>query len=570
MKKISGSYIFMYFIAFLVWLSRFLTDGEVALSWAAGVTASVLLVLFFRYNFGFVKNKTICNVLIAMLGYIVIVWALIRYGFGYGFEISLLFFGSPITNEQQDDTIGYISSSYMLSQYALLHFIGYLTFAVILILTKTGIVVTNNTASGYIVVFNLVVITSVYLIGDIRVVGNCTANLNQLGKEQIEVADKLLKEEQAKNELLQESNLKSSVLANMSHELRTPLNVILGMNTMIEKEADNSDVKRYSDVIDESGKFLLELINDVLDLSKLEAGVFEIKNSEFDTKELLNRIADIMTARAKANNLETKFVISESIPETIVGDETRISQVLLNIIGNACKYTKEGTITLSADFESGVKKQGTLSFSVEDTGVGMTEEDISQIFDTFSRFGGSEKMNIEGTGLGMAIAKNLSDAMSGNITVESTLGKGSIFRFSLPVDYLGSKTIGADWNQKAEDADNITLESFKAPGCSALIVDDTKSNLMLMKFYLKDTELDIDFVLDSKDALEKAMTKKYDIIITDYVMPGMDGVEFLKEIRSESANTFTPVIVVTANALAGSKEFYMDAGFTDYISKPVD
>lgn len=368
--------------------------------------------------------------------------------------------------------------------------------------------------------------------------------------------------------------LKSNFLANMSHEIRTPINTILGMNEMILRENTEPEIAMYADSIDRSGKLLLGLINDVLDFSKIESGKLEVNAEPYKSSTLFSDLAQLLITRATARGIKGIVDIDSSIPSVLDGDEIQIKRIAVNLITNAVKYTKIGQVILRIRFESlQASDKGVLVIELEDTGVGIREESIPLLFSAFTRLEERRNRNIEGTGLGLAIVKNMLDAMGGSIEVKSVYGQGSIFSARIPQDIIVRESIGENWLEPmGRLRSDVYKPSFIAPKARLLAVDDNNSNLMIIKQFLKATKVKIDIALSGSDGVRLATENKYDLILLDHMMPSPDGIETFHIIKSDEdgLNYSTPVIILTANAIAGSREQYIKEGFVDYISKPVD
>lgn len=386
------------------------------------------------------------------------------------------------------------------------------------------------------------------------------------------------------------SAAKSEFLANMSHEIRTPINAVMGMNEIILRESLQaqelppkdeaqvreifSDISGYAGVISNAGKNLLAIINDILDISRIEAGKMEIRESEYRLSAVLNDVCSLVRFRAQSRNLTFLVDVSEDLPDRLCGDGIRIRQILLNLLNNAVKYTVRGSVTLSVAGETKACGVTNLSFSVRDTGVGIREEDLDRLFEKFERFGQVENGAVEGTGLGLAIVKNLLDMMGGTIEVDSVYGDGSVFTAVIPQKVVGTEAIG-NFRERFESSaaeTNHSREHFRAPGARILIVDDTRMNLIVAEGLLKSTQIRIDTALSGREALLQTLSVPYDLILMDQRMPEMDGSETLRLIREQesSINRQTPVICLTADAIAGARERYLAEGFTDYLSKPIN
>ncbi|HBE09432.1 MAG TPA: hypothetical protein DCY81_02680, partial [Lachnospiraceae bacterium] len=368
------------------------------------------------------------------------------------------------------------------------------------------------------------------------------------------------------------SEAKTHFLANMSHEIRTPINAILGMNEMILRENHDKVVEDYAKSIKSSGKMLLMLVNDVLDFSKIEAGKLEISRSRYMMSELLRDVIALVKERADEKNLPLETVIGPDVPEGQFSDEFRIRQILVNLINNAVKYTDEGKVTLKVDGEYTGDESYMLKISVEDTGRGIKQEDQKGLFDAFSRADVKKNGNIEGTGLGLAIVKNIVDSMNGSVGVESEYGVGSKFWVYIPIRVFDKTPVGkAAAKKTVYDVDQDECD-FDASLANILAVDDNRSNLTILKLLLKRTGIEPDLCSSGTAAIEKCKEKKYDLILMDHMMPQPDGIETLNIIKNdgESLNRDTHFVVLTANAVAGSRQMYLDAGFVDYLTKPLD
>ncbi len=390
------------------------------------------------------------------------------------------------------------------------------------------------------------------------------------------------------------SAAKSEFLANMSHEIRTPINAVMGMNEIIMRDSRQardqlpdsteeirgifSDISGYAGIIENAGKNLLAIINDILDISKIEAGKVEIREARYTLSSTLNDLCNMISLRARSKDLEFRVNVQEQLPDQLCGDVLRVRQVVLNILNNAVKYTNRGSVTLSvAGSISAARDQGQivdLIFSVKDTGIGIRREDLDRLFAKFERISSAENSNVEGTGLGLAITKTLLDMMGGSIRVESEFGKGSVFTVTIPQKYVSPEPIGnfrERFEKSAEEA-GVPDELFRATGARILVVDDTRMNLIVAEGLLKNTEMQIDTAESGSEALRLTQAVLYDVILMDQRMPVMDGTEALHLIRKQAdgLNRSTPVICLTADAISGAREQYLAQGFTDYLTKPID
>lgn len=364
---------------------------------------------------------------------------------------------------------------------------------------------------------------------------------------------------------------KSEFLSNMSHEIRTPINAVLGMNEMIQRESDNEQISEYSRNIASSGSMLLALINDILDLSKIESGKVAIIRVEYQLSTVCNDLMNMIKDRAGKKNLGLKLKINPQIPNYLYGDEVRIRQIVLNLLTNAVKYTETGTITVNVDFVNRSKSQIDLKISVKDTGRGIKKTDINKLFTSFQRLEEAHNKNIEGTGLGLAIVGGYVKLMHGKIDVVSDYGKGSEFIVTIPQKVVKHDEIGEfDFKFNKPSAKTSSYKpTFKAPRAKILAVDDNNMNLIVVKNLLKATDIRIDFAHSGQECLDKVRNEFYDVILLDHMMPEMDGTECLRILKDQKLINKTPVIALTANALSGAKEEYVRLGFDDYISKPI-
>ena len=382
--------------------------------------------------------------------------------------------------------------------------------------------------------------------------------------------DALRKEKRSQQEAEAANMAKSSFLANMSHEIRTPINAILGMNEMILREEKDPAIRGYAGNIQASGNSLLSIVSDVLDISKIESGKLEIIPVDYEVNSLISDCCNMAAGRAKAKELELLVECADNVPMKLCGDETHIRQIIMNLLTNAVKYTEKGTVKLivSGSFNDG---GFVLKVDVSDTGIGIAEENLPQLFTQFQRFDLQRNRNIEGTGLVLSIVKRLCDLMSGTITARSVLGSGSTFTVELPQKVVDSTPCGGVNLNYSAGAEHEYHHSFEAPEAKILAVDDLPVNLLVIANLLKETRIKIDTAGSGRECLDKCSQQKYDLILMDHMMPEMDGVQTFEKLHGDksSPNFETPVIMLTANALAGMREQYMDVGFADYVSKPV-
>lgn len=371
----------------------------------------------------------------------------------------------------------------------------------------------------------------------------------------------------------QEANAaKSTFLSNISHEIRTPINVITGMNELILRECKDESILKYSENINVASRNLTSLINDVLDFSKIESGKLEIINGEFNIGTLLSDCYNLFLSLTRSKNQSFTLECAPQTPRDLMGDEVRLKQILSNLISNAVKYTPDyGAIKITADFKPIVDNKILLMLTVSDTGIGIKESDISRIFEDFSRLELNKNRTIQGTGLGLPITKNLVELMNGTISVDSRYGEGSSFSVKIPLEICDSAPIGEINEHYDSGTSEKYVASFMAKNAHILAVDDVQMNLDVFTGLLKETAVKIDCALSGKSALSMMKDYKYDIIFLDHMMPDMDGIQVLKELKSDVSNKNhdTPVIMLTANAVMGADRKYLDDGFDDYLSKPI-
>ena len=361
--------------------------------------------------------------------------------------------------------------------------------------------------------------------------------------------------------------------SSMSHEIRTPLNSILGLNELILRDQSLPDeVIREASGIQGSGKMLLTLIDDILDFSKVEAGSMEIVPVNYHVGDMLSEIVNMFWVRANDKGLKFNVIVDPKVPTILFGDEVRIKQIIVNLINNAVKYTSEGSIDLRVESEIKDEKTVDLSISVADTGIGIKKEALPYIFDVFKRVDEKKNRYIEGTGLGLSIVKNLAELMGGSVYVNSVYGEGSTFTVSFTQGIADATALGELNIHNEEVPKKKTYDSsFRAPEARVLIVDDNEINLEVECNLLAPTDMVIHGAMSGKEALEKCLNEKYDAILMDHIMPEMDGIECLENIRNQEGglNRSTPIVVLTANARSADRETYYRVGFDGYLVKPV-
>ncbi len=365
---------------------------------------------------------------------------------------------------------------------------------------------------------------------------------------------------------------KSNFLARISHEIRTPMNAILGMNEMVLRESTEAVVKDYAMNIKASSKFLLSIINDILDFSKIESGKMEIIPTQYELSGFINNIYQLLADKAKGKDLDLQVEVDEGLPNVLYGDDVRIRQVLLNLLNNAIKYTQKGFVKLKV---TGIKEEDNviLNFLVEDSGIGIKQEDMPKLFATYERIEEGRNRNIEGTGLGMNIVKNLLLLMDSDIIVQSEYGKGSRFSFDLKQKIIKDEPVGNIVERINNNTQEYTYTAlFEAKDTEVLIVDDNEINRFVFECLLKETKIKIVQADSGDEALKLTKEQRFDVIFMDHMMPEMDGITAFHEIQKQEGglNKDTPVIILTANAVEGAKDFYMKEGFSDYMTKPFE
>ncbi len=385
----------------------------------------------------------------------------------------------------------------------------------------------------------------------------------------------------ANSDALAANETKSRYLANVSHEIRTPMNAIVGFSELILHQNPPEQVYEYAKDINDAAHSLLSVINDILDLSKIEAGKLKLTTGNYTTTELLGNVISIINLQATNKKLDFKININPNLPKELFGDIVHLRQILINILANAVKYTEEGYISLEVTFGASPTLSDTIDMiiRISDTGIGISPSHIPTLFDEFTRV--ENKQITEGSGLGLAICKNLVDLMGGTIEVDSTLGKGSTFTVTIPQKVISMDAIEADalttlTQSKHETSHKSTFhqddgkcQSFWAPNASILVVDDSNVNLKLVTSILEEYQIKADTTTSGRNAVDLVGNKDYHIVFMDHMMPEFDGIMATKAIR-ENGHLDLPVVALTANAVIGVKEMFLASGFTDFLAKPVN
>lgn len=373
-----------------------------------------------------------------------------------------------------------------------------------------------------------------------------------------------------KIEMEKESNrAKSAFLSKVSHEIRTPVNSIYGMNEMIIRECNDSAILQYADQIKSATDTLIGLINDILDFSKIEAGKMDIVDREYNIKKILKNVCNMTKVRTKEKNLEFCLEVGDGIPSVLIGDDVRIEQVLMNLLSNAVKYTNEGSVTLKLGW-TGNSEKGTVDIYVTDTGIGIKNDDIPKLFKEFERIEETRNHSIQGTGLGLNITTNLLSRMKSRLEVESEYGAGTTFYCHIPQLVVNDTPLkfGLGDTEDVEKSDYRPV--FTSPDSSILIVDDNRLNRVVFRNLLKATRVKVYEAGSGAECLDMIKKQHFDIVFMDYMMPEMDGVmTFRKMKETEHMCKESPVIMLTANAVQGAMEEYLEQGFADFLSKPI-
>ena len=385
-------------------------------------------------------------------------------------------------------------------------------------------------------------------------------------KRNMEEMERLMHQAEASNEA------KSAFLANMSHEIRTPMNAICGMTDMLLDENLTRQGKEYAETIKTSGEGLLSIINDILDFSKIESGKMPIIPEEYYFASMIHDIISMMEIRVKGKPVELIAKVSDSVPRKLYGDIGRVKQIIINIMGNAMKFTHEGMITLTASWQRQEEDTGRLLISVADTGIGIRQEDIPKLFHSFEQVDMRKNRGVEGTGLGLSISKLLVENIGGSIEVQSEYGKGSVFSFYIVQKVIDASPCEYSKNKKVVERKQFVID-FKAPRAKVLVVDDNKVNLRVATGLLKKFGIVPDLVDNGQDSVDMIRRQiQYDLVFMDHMMPELDGIEATKLIRA-MGTPYTdnlPIVALSANAVKGMEAEFLVGGMDDFLPKPID
>jgi len=375
--------------------------------------------------------------------------------------------------------------------------------------------------------------------------------------------------EKAKDEAERANRAKTQFLARMSHEIRTPINAVLGMNEMILEESTEEVVQNYAHDVKDSSLLLLNIVNDLLDSSKIESGKMELVEDKYEIGSLLNDLYNMSRIKAKEKQLDLQFEIDAQMPRGYIGDDKRIKQVVLNLLTNAVKYTRKGSVVMTVKCKEITDDTATIYFAVKDSGIGIKPEDMEKLSGEFQRLDPVRNKNIEGTGLGLNIVRQFLKLMGSELQVESEYEKGSVFFFELKQKIINREPLGDFRKRLQQGNDDKKRIVYTAPEARILVVDDSMMNLKVFAGLMRASKVQIVEAISGEQCLELLRQQKFDIVFLDHMMPDMDGVETLQAIKEEKLCEDTPVIMLTANAIVGERDKYLAMGFDDFLSKPI-
>ena len=385
--------------------------------------------------------------------------------------------------------------------------------------------------------------------------------------------ERILESDRQKEEIEKLNKAQNRFFSSMSHEIRTPINTIIGLNEMILRENVSDEINEDAANIRSAGNMLLHLINDILDMSKLDSGQMQLTPVSYRTGDMLSDIVGMLWIRAKDKGLEFKIDVAPDLPGELYGDEVRVKQILINVLNNAIKYTKEGSVTLNIQCRREESNNVTVIYSISDTGMGIKKESIPYLFTAFKRVDETENRYIEGTGLGLSIVKQLVDIMGGKITVNSVYTKGSTFIIEIPQKIVSGSTVGSIDLSKRTSIMHMGSyhQSFEAPEANVLVVDDTETNLMVVEKLLRGTKVNVVTVTSAMAAMEKTAETHFHVIFMDHLMPEIDGIQCLHMIREQKGGLCrdSRIVALTANAGGDTKQLYVKEGFDGYLVKPI-
>jgi signal transduction histidine kinase/CheY-like chemotaxis protein len=359
--------------------------------------------------------------------------------------------------------------------------------------------------------------------------------------------------------------VKEQFLANMSHEIRTPINAVVGFAGLLQKTKLDTDQKQFVNLIQNSGENLLSVVNDILDISKIEAGMMRITKNPFSINEVCTSLELMFQHKVNEKKLRFIFDYDNSIPNTLIGDAERLNQVLINLLNNAIKFTEKGSVKLAVQMLQKTTTEVKIQFVVKDTGIGISKEKLATVFERFEQAENNTARQYGGTGLGLAIVEKIVDMQGGEISADSNVGEGSLFKVVLSYEYIAEQEKGLQNTLTPKNVnDKKVFNSNKI-----LVAEDNKTNQTLLKFMLQQWNLSYDLAENGKEVLEMLQDKKYDLILMDIQMPLMDGYEAATRVR-KNLSIAIPIIAMTAHVMPTEKQKCIDAGMNDYISKPID
>ncbi len=397
--------------------------------------------------------------------------------------------------------------------------------------------------------------------------------MSQQVKQQAEERVALAQEHAARVAAERASRAKSEFLANVSHELRTPMNAIIGMTDLALEESLSPLVREHLEVVHSNARVLLELLNEILDFSKLESGKFTLDSVPFDLNEVIQELSETLSYRAADKGLELITRIADEVPDSLRGDPLRLRQILMNLLANAIKFTEAGRVTLEVSVESQTPREAKLRFSVTDTGIGISPQDQERIFAPFTQVDASSTRRHGGTGLGLAIASDLTRAMAGNLTLKSELGRGSVFSFVVPLAVevkLPAHSLHDSTAEPVAAKDGKAAANRNGSQMRVLLAEDMPANQKLILQVLGKRGHVVEVAANGREAVELASHAHFDVILMDLQMPTMDGFQATATIRKLPMNAQVPIVALTAHAMPGDRDRCIQAGMDDYLAKPLD
>lgn len=410
---------------------------------------------------------------------------------------------------------------------------------------------TSGLLSSYNKILAIIAITAILILGTIII----NRHLKQV---------QLIKDlEKATEAARKSAQIKDQFLANMSHEIRTPLNAISGFSRLLSQTPLNGEQQQYSAIINDASGNLMHIVNDILDISKIEAGKLKIEQKEFNLRKVIQMVGYMFLSAAAEKNLQFSQQIEDNVPGVLKGDPERLSQVLINLISNAIKFTRHGCVSIAVGLHEEMEENVWIKFCVKDSGIGIPKDKQERIFQRFEQLNSDNEQITHGTGLGLSIVKNLVTQMEGHITLSSELGKGAEFIVLLP--FLKISAFSEDEN----NIGNNERPSYHYAGAKVLVVEDNKVNQLLLKHTLTTFGILVDIAADGQEAIQAIEGKQYDLILLDIQMPVMDGYTTMNSIRS-GGSPKSPVVAMTAYAMPGERKKCLQAGMDDYLAKPVD